>query len=237
MSLFAIQIYCDFSGYSDIARGLARWMGYHFPKNFNKPYVSKSMREFWSRWHISLSTWFRDYLYIPLGGSKQSALRNYINLWITMIISGLWHGAAWTFVIWGAYHALLMSVERIFKWQDKCQKYAIKPVMIVCTLMQIWIGWAIFRAKSLSQAWLILQEMFTFSISSNWVQYESVLLFMKACIVGCIFITAEMIVSLNMKEKINSTIYSMLEVIVITVLLIFSIYFRGPDIAFIYFQF
>lgn len=102
--LFAIQIYCDFSGYSDIAIGSARVMGIHLMKNFNTPYFSKSITEFWKRWHISLSTWFRDYVYIPLGGNRVSKPRHYLNLFLTFLISGLWHGANWTFVIWGALH-------------------------------------------------------------------------------------------------------------------------------------
>jgi alginate O-acetyltransferase complex protein AlgI len=110
---FAIQIYCDFSGYSDIARGLAKWMGFHFKMNFNHPYRSLSMREFWQRWHISLSTWFRDYVYIPLGGNRKGKFRSHVNLWITMILSGFWHGASFNFIIWGALHAFYSSFEKV----------------------------------------------------------------------------------------------------------------------------
>ena len=116
---FAFQIYCDFSGYSDIARGLARWMGYRFKLNFNHPYIAVSIRDFWTRWHISLSTWFRDYVYIPLGGSRNGTFRSHLNMWITMIVSGVWHGAAWTFVIWGVLHALYLSLERLNRWPEQ----------------------------------------------------------------------------------------------------------------------
>src|SRR5205814_2015229 len=119
VTMFAFQIYCDFSGYSDIARGLARWMGYQFPLNFNHPYVASSIRDFWSRWHISLSTWFRDYVYILLGGSKKGAWAMHYNMSITMIVSGFWHGASWTFVIWGALHAFYLSLERVTEWPKK----------------------------------------------------------------------------------------------------------------------
>lgn len=105
VTAFAVQIYCDFSGYSDIAIGLAKWMGLDFKINFDHPYISSSLREFWSRWHISLSTWFRDYLYVPLGGSRVSSFRAQANMWITMVISGVWHGAAGNFVAWGVVHA------------------------------------------------------------------------------------------------------------------------------------
>lgn len=113
---FAFQIYYYFSGYSDIACGIARLMGYSFPDNFNHPYSSTSLREFWGRWNISLSTWFRDYVYIPLGGNQRNKCRSYINMWITMVISCLWLGASWTYVVWGVLHALYLSIERILKW-------------------------------------------------------------------------------------------------------------------------
>jgi alginate O-acetyltransferase complex protein AlgI len=110
--LFAFQIYCDFSGYSDIAIGSAKLMGYDLMQNFDRPYLSRSISEFWRRWHISLSTWFRDYLYVPLGGSKKSRWRNHFNVFITFVVSGLWHGASWTYVVWGAFHGAILVLER-----------------------------------------------------------------------------------------------------------------------------
>ncbi|MDR1665989.1 MAG: hypothetical protein LBR62_03020 [Puniceicoccales bacterium] len=112
MAGFGFQIYGDFSGYSDIARGLASWMGYSLQRNFRFPYFSCSLREFWARWHISLSSWFRDYVYIPLGGNRCGSWKTYRNLWITMVLSGLWHGSRWNFVFWGVAHAFLLSLER-----------------------------------------------------------------------------------------------------------------------------
>lgn len=108
--MFAAQIYCDFSGYTDIARGLGGLMGYEFPENFNHPYAAIGFRDFWSRWHISLSTWFRDYVYVPLGGSRHGAVRGYVNMWITMLLSGIWHGAGWTFIVWGGASCSLLDV-------------------------------------------------------------------------------------------------------------------------------
>lgn len=113
--LYTMQIYCDFAGYSLIAIGCARVLGFKLMDNFNRPYFATSVTEFWRRWHISLSTWFRDYLYIPLGGSRTGKWRTYRNLFITFLVSGLWHGAAYTFVIWGAYHGLLQILEKVSK--------------------------------------------------------------------------------------------------------------------------
>ncbi len=157
---FAFQIYCDFSGYSDIARGLARWMGYDFVVNFNHPYGAASLREFWTRWHISLSTWFRDYVYIPLGGSRLGAWRSEWNMWVTMLVSGLWHGAAWTFVLWGACHALYLSIERRLAWPKHLSRIpGGRIIATVAMLVQVWVAWVFFRAESLSQATHILRTM------------------------------------------------------------------------------
>jgi alginate O-acetyltransferase complex protein AlgI len=149
---FAYQIYCDFSGYSDIARGLARWMGYRFTMNFDHPYVSASTAEFWRRWHMSLSTWFRDYVYIPLGGSRKGRWREYRNLWITMLVSGLWHGAAWTFLVWAALHSFYLTVERITRWPERL---ASLPLGIhlsqVITFLLALVAWVFFRAESIAQ--------------------------------------------------------------------------------------
>jgi alginate O-acetyltransferase complex protein AlgI len=111
---YTFQIYFDFSGYSDMAIGLAKMMGFTFPENFNHPYIAQSITDFWRRWHISLSRWMRDYLYIPLGGNKVSKIRLYFNLWLVFLISGFWHGAEWTFIVWGAYHGFFLAMERLF---------------------------------------------------------------------------------------------------------------------------
>jgi len=164
ITAFAFQIYCDFSGYSDIARGLARMMGLNFKLNFNHPYTSLSIREFWSKWHISLSTWFRDYVYIPLGGSKKGKLSGHVNMWITMLVSGFWHGAAWTFVIWGAIHAFFLSLERIFKWPDYLTKSSFaRIILLLLIVIQVWVAWVFFRAETFSQAIEILKIMFSFN--------------------------------------------------------------------------
>jgi D-alanyl-lipoteichoic acid acyltransferase DltB (MBOAT superfamily) len=147
---FTLQIYCDFSGYSDIARGLAKLLGFELMVNFRLPYLAQSPSDFWSRWHISLSTWLRDYLYIPLGGNRGSQLLTYRNLAITMLLGGLWHGASWNFVLWGGYHGLLLIAYRAW---DSGGDVAIRPravrgLRIALMFFFTVIGWILFRARS-----------------------------------------------------------------------------------------
>jgi alginate O-acetyltransferase complex protein AlgI len=111
--LYTVQLYFDFSGYSDMAIGLGRMMGFHFLENFDHPYISKNITEFWRRWHISLSSWLRDYLYIPLGGNRLGRARTYLNLWLTMVLGGMWHGASWNFVLWGVWHGITTCFRRL----------------------------------------------------------------------------------------------------------------------------
>lgn len=146
LACFTLQIYFDFAGYSDMAIGLARMFGIPLKENFNAPYISRSITEFWQRWHISLTTWIRDYLYIPLGGNRGSELLTYRNLWICFLLSGLWHGASWNFVLWGAYNGLFLTLDRLFlrKFLDRCGALIATTV----TLFIVMIGWAIFRSES-----------------------------------------------------------------------------------------
>ncbi len=156
---YAMQIYCDFSGYTDMARGLAQMLGFHLPLNFNLPYLAKNVTEFWQRWHISLSSWLRDYLYIPLGGSRGPKWKTYRNLLITMVLGGFWHGAQWTFVVWGIYHGALLAIHRMVRWPGWLSTRFGKVVSTTITFILISIGWVFFRAESLSAAMHILQRM------------------------------------------------------------------------------
>lgn len=174
---FAIQIYCDFSGYSDMAVGSARVMGYDLMENFNRPYFAKSIREFWQRWHISLSTWFRDYLYIPLGGNRAVKWRWYYNLFITFLVSGLWHGANWTFAIWGALHGFFLIVEIATGncWQKAAnflfpneQSFWNRAFRVCVTMLQVCFAWIFFRANTVEDALTILRKMFLFD-SDVWL--------------------------------------------------------------------
>jgi len=178
---FAFQIYCDFSGYSDIAIGAARVIGVDLRLNFNRPYLASSIQDFWARWHISLSTWFRDYVYIPLGGNRTSIWRWHFNIMATFLLSGLWHGANWTFVIWGAIHGGLYVVSY---WGGKMlhavsqgltvpslptQLHPVRHgLKVLITFIVVCIAWVFFRATSLDNALLIIIQMFNFSASTSW---------------------------------------------------------------------
>lgn len=156
---YSLQIYFDFSGYSDMAIGLGRMMGFRFPENFNRPYVSRSITEFWRRWHISLSNWMRLYLYIPLGGNQVSISRMYLNLWIVFLISGIWHGASWNFVAWGAYYGLFLSLERAIATSKLSHIVVPGVIRQVVTLFIVTIGWVFFRSPSLKHAVAYLLAM------------------------------------------------------------------------------
>ena len=160
---FAFQIYCDFSGYSDIARGTARVLGFDIMLNFNLPYAAGSIREFWRRWHISLSTWLRDYLYISLGGSREGKARTYANLWITMVLGGLWHGAAWNFVLWGMWHAVGLMLNRAFG--DRIRRSFFSWFATICFVLY---GWLLFRAHSMEEIIAMTRALTNFSAPA-WV--------------------------------------------------------------------
>ena len=162
--LFCWQIYFDFSGYTDMARGIARIMGMNLMLNFNNPYLATGLGDFWARWHISLSSWFKDYVYIPLGGNRKGTLVTYRNMFLTMVISGLWHGAAWTFVIWGAVHAIgrfvTRELERTAFYREKVPKL-VKQLLV---FVFVTFAWIFFRAESIGDAWVIIMRIF----SSGW---------------------------------------------------------------------
>ena len=168
--LFAVQIYCDFAGYTDIAIGCAKIMGINLMQNFNRPYIAKSIQEFWRRWHISLSTWFKDYIYVPLGGSRCSVWKNMRNIMIVFAVSGLWHGAAWTFVVWGVLHGLYQVIGKLLK---PLREKALDAMGISrdskglaflrqgVTFMLVCFAWIFFRANSMADALLVIRKIFT----------------------------------------------------------------------------
>ncbi|MGA2183630.1 MAG: MBOAT family O-acyltransferase [Bryobacteraceae bacterium] len=159
---FGVQIYFDFSGYTDMAIGMARLLGFHFPINFRRPYLAASITEFWHRWHISLSTWLRDYLYISLGGSRHGRWNTYRNLLLTMLLGGLWHGASWNFLIWGGYHGALLAVERAIRGDRRNREgwSWLYPLKWLLTLALVMVGWVFFRAADLHQSMAIIGQMF-----------------------------------------------------------------------------
>jgi alginate O-acetyltransferase complex protein AlgI len=150
LAAFTAQIYHDFAGYSDMAIGIARAFGFRLRENFDHPYGAASFTEFWRRWHISLSTWIRDYLYVPLGGNRGPVWRTYANLWICFLLSGLWHGASWTFMAWGAWNGLFLVLDRLF-W-TRLSVHLPRVVAVAVTLLLVMLGWALFRSPDIAHA-------------------------------------------------------------------------------------
>ncbi len=177
---FAWQIYGDFSGYSDIARGSAKLLGFEFMVNFRQPYFATSLQDFWHRWHISLSSWLRDYLYIPLGGNRRGTLRTYSNLMITMLLGGLWHGANWTFVLWGGLHGVGLSLERAFTRAGLGR---------VVTMFIVFIAWVFFRARSVPQAISMLRGVSYFEWRG---EYGTILIFLAAVSAALLLVDARL---------------------------------------------
>ena len=157
---YAGQIYFDFSAYSDIAVGLGRMVGFEIPRNFNSPYRSRSMTEFWQRWHMSLSSFLRDYLYYPLGGNRYGARRSMLNLWLVMLIGGLWHGASWKFVLWGGYHGLWLALERGFARRDGLWSFLPRPLQMAITFSLVLLSWVPFRADNWAATAAYLRALF-----------------------------------------------------------------------------
>jgi alginate O-acetyltransferase complex protein AlgI len=164
-----VQIYCDFSGYTDIAIGVAKMLGFQFPQNFDRPYSAQSVQEFWRRWHMTLSRWLRDYLYIPLGGNRKGTTRTYVNLMITMLLGGLWHGAAWHFVIWGGLHGAYLSIGQWKRTLRERGVLAIPPdtrsiavLRWASTFGLVCVGWVFFRADSVASAFGMLGRLVSF---------------------------------------------------------------------------
>jgi len=240
MIMFAFQIYCDFSGYSDIARGLGKWIGYEFPVNFNNPYTSSSFREFWQRWHISLSTWFRDYVYIPLGGSRRGKIGSHVTLWITMLVSGLWHGAAWTFILWAAMHSFYLSLERITNWPKKLSKLpAGRHITTLMIFILTILAWVFFRAESFAQAISIFKVMLNPSVFNYSVVHD--IIDNNATNVLWIIIGSQLFFyfGLDKSEWILSESKSKryFEPAFTAFLILICVYMRAPSNTFIYFQF
>lgn len=195
---YALQIYFDFSGYSDMAIGLGKMFGFNFKENFNYPYTATSITNFWRRWHISLSSWFKDYLYIPLGGNRKGKYRTYLNLVIVFFLTGLWHGASWNFIVWGLFHGFFITLEKMNLIQIPKQ---FKGLKIGYTLLVVIIGWVFFRASDLQTAIAYIKAMFT--ISASMVNYEYLMFIspysITVCILGLLF-------SMPIKSYVNQYI-------------------------------
>lgn len=233
MAGFSFQIYCDFSGYSLIARGLAKYMGYHFKMNFNHPYLSTSLRQYWTRWHISLSSWFRDYVYIPLGGSKYGRLRSYAALLTTMMLSGLWHGANYTFLAWAAIHSLFLIIERITKWPNRFKKLSLISVVII--FGQALIAWVYFRAENIQQANEIVIKLF----SIQKTDFSFINDYLNALIYLTLAVVIEATIYLRRRYPSFIILYRQynLDLVMVAMSILAVLFFRGEGKQFIYFQF
>ena len=226
---FAWQIYFDFSGYTDMARGVARMMGYDLMLNFKNPYLAQDLGDFWSRWHISLSTWFRDYVYIPLGGNRKGTFAMYGNIFLTMVISGLWHGAAWTFIIWGVLHALGRMATRELEQSEFYREYVPKFIKQLMVFGFVTFTWIFFRAADVGEAWLIVTRIF----STSWLSdpaYPWVALFMIASIW-----TYQFVYESKAKKVLEFAPVKM--ALVVIMLLCVVLFSSANEQAFIYFQF
>ncbi len=231
---YTLQIYFDFSGYSEMAIGLGRMFGFHFLENFNYPYVSKSITDFWRRWHMSLGTWFRDYVYIPLGGSRvDTKARLVFNLFVTWALTGIWHGANWTFLVWGLLYFVLLTIEKLTKFHEKIGGFG-----HVYTMLFVILGWVLFRADSISAAVSYMGAMF--GLTSNVLCDDLILTYLSYNKVYFIFgILACFPIQKLIKPKISEKLYNVLSAIVLAVLFVISISFmvKGSYNPFIYFNF
>lgn len=227
---FSWQIYGDFSGYSDIARGSAQLLGFHFMVNFRQPYLASSLQDFWRRWHISLSTWLRDYLYIPLGGNRKGETRTYINLLLTMLLGGLWHGANWTFLVWGGIHGVWLGLERFF-WRGE----VLRPrwAARILTLTITGLAWVFFRARSVGEAWSFLHGLTQFTWQAR---YGAILIFLAA--ISSMMIGIDLVNEKGGCEYLLQRTTTTLRVAIAAGLALIVIFAGGSQAnAFIYFQF
>ena len=219
--MYSFQIYFDFSSYSNIAYGCGKIFGYELNKNFNLPYFASSIKEFWSRWHISLSTWFRDYLYFPLGGNRCKKYRCYLNILIVFLVSGLWHGAAWTYIVWGALHAIYQILERMFNL-----KFKSKTLNIIRTFILVTFAWIFFRSSTINDAIYVITNMFSFSFNGVKEQILSIGLDKYDLIVLSVSVTLVFIIEVLQYRKQIYTNFENLQLIpklIICIILIFII--------------
>ncbi|KPU43694.1 peptidoglycan O-acetyltransferase [Oxobacter pfennigii] len=243
---YALQIYYDFSGYSDMAIGLGKLFGFDFLENFKYPYIANSIRDFWRRWHISLSTWFRDYLYIPLGGNRKGEINTYRNLLMVFFMTGLWHGASWNFVIWGLYHGFFLIIERsgFGKLLDKL------PLIIqrIYTLFVVLIGWVFFRMDTLQSSVKFIHALFSFNLSGTSyvlrvIDNESIFIIIIAIIFSTpIYNYLKDTIERTFISKINSIAYLIARIsynfALILIFIVSILYMSGTDFnPFIYFRF
>ncbi len=241
---YTMQIYFDFSGYSDMAIGLGRMFGFHFSENFNLPYISQSITEFWRRWHISLSTWFKQYLYIPLGGNRKGKVRTYLNLFIVFFATGLWHGASFNFIVWGLYYGVFLIFEKmIFHRFLDWNPYKFLHHFYV--MLVVMIGWILFRANNLSDAFYMIQLMFSFNFKQTYaflpsfINFKTILILLLSVLFSGIVQKVFSCLSEKGRNKIKYIYHEKLEFLVIIFLMIICIFelVASSYNPFIYFRF
>ncbi|MBO4898184.1 MAG: MBOAT family protein [Clostridia bacterium] len=230
---YTLQIFFDFSAYSDMAIGLGKMFGFKFEENFNRPYLSKSISDFWRRWHISMGTWFRDYVYFPLGGSREGKGRTIFNLFVVWLLTGLWHGANWTFIVWGLFYFVFISIEKLTKAESKI-KFA--PLGHIYTLFLVIIGWVLFRSDSIKYALSYIKSMFGFSgdfgLAKLYIKENAVIL--ASSVIACLPI-ADFVKRFKKREAfyLTAKFICLLLILVISV----SYIVKGTYNPFIYFNF
>ena len=225
---YSLQIYFDFSGYSDMAIGLGKMLGFDFLENFNYPYISRSIQEFWRRWHISLSNWFRDYLYIPLGGNRKGKLMTYLNLVIVFLVTGLWHGASWNFIIWGLFHGAFLIFERL--GFNRILQRLPKPISISYVLFTVMVGWVFFKANDIGHSINYLKSMFGFYDGQDYkalIKLDNFAIF--SIVIGIIFSTP----ILNTFEEFFQTILRKQSDYLKNILCIFRIFVINMGVLFL----
>lgn len=236
---YALQIYFDFSGYSDMAIGIGHMLGFDFLENFNYPYISSSVQEFWRRWHISLSSWFRDYLYIPLGGNRKGTARTYLNLLIVFAATGLWHGASWNFLVWGLFYGVFLIIERL--GLNRILAKVPKFIGWLYTMLVVLVGWVFFRADTMSAALKYIREMFSFNggLTHAMSQFTNLSFFIMLLALVISAPVYPFIKKKIEKTELGEKIFMVVEILLMVVLLITSVIFlSGSDYnPFIYFRF
>ncbi len=239
MIAYTLQIYYDFSGYSDMAIGIGRMLGFEFKENFNMPYTSLSIKEFWRRWHISLSSWFRDYVYIPLGGSRKGDKLTYRNLFIVFLLTGIWHGANYTFFFWGLYYAFFIIIERAFLG-DLLEKNRCKFINYIYAILVVMVGWVFFRADSIGDAFVFLGGLFRFSGKGisifEYLSFKVLLAFLVGIFLSCP-VWSRIKAKMGITEGITEVSIPSFVLQMILLLLSMMMLISGSYNPFIYFQF
>lgn len=237
---FTLQIYFDFSGYSDMAVGLGKMFGFHFPVNFEHPYMSKSISEFWRRWHITLGTWFRLYVYYPLGGNRKGKARTVLNLLIVWSLTGLWHGASWNFVLWGLYFGILIIAEKMFL--NKIFPFIPNLIKFIYTITAVILGWVLFETDSITNAGLYIKAMFggtgVIFDSVSAYQIASYAILFAVCIFACTDLSRTLLVSIKHNKWLSKTFTAALPVLQLCVMLLCTAYLVDATYnPFLYFRF